>query len=119
MENKYNLDFYLTMEVVNNQLDTLEDELTGILKEDKMIEETKQIFTDKILHLEDILNIHLERGEYQLTCNQLVINEMMNILVNNVLPERDMDSLIEYVESLAEIKLIEEVTRFIDKYNNV
>lgn len=107
MSNKYNLDFYKTMEVANNYLDKIEDNIDDLRVDD-----------DMLLNLEDKLFMYLEKGEYQSVCDQLVMNEMVYILVREVLPTKELDYLTYYLEDMSEAQLIEEVTRVIDKYNN-
>ena len=54
MSNKYNLDFYKTMEVANNYLDKIEDNIDDLRVDD-----------DMLLNLEDKLFMYLEKGEYR------------------------------------------------------
>lgn len=123
MSNKYNIDFYETMINANEYFDDIEDLLTGAkeLLSDKP--ETWELFTsnivkdDDILYLEDQLNRYLEANDYQKVSDQLVINELTYILVREAIPENDLEYVTDYLCSMSEDKLIEDVTRIIDKYN--
>lgn len=123
--NKYNLNYYEAMENANEYLDMIEDNLATMKNElADNPEELEKMLTlmqedhETILQLTDMLYIHLEQNDYQNVCNQLVINDMFNILIKDVLPERDLGYLSNYLEEMSEEKLIEETTRFIEKYNN-
>ena len=125
MNNKFNLNYYEAMENANDYLDILEDNIETMkndLKDNP--EELEKVLTmmqedyETILQLEDMLYIHLEQNNYQGVCNQLVINDMFNILIKDVLPERDIAYLTDYLENMSEERLIEDTTRFIEKYNN-
>ena len=105
MNNKYNVDFYKTMEIANNYLDEIEDSIDEIRIDDEMI-----------YNLEDKLYMQLEKGNYQSVCDQLIVIEMTYILMRDVIPEKDMEFLTGYLEELSEAKLLNEVTRVIDKY---
>lgn len=123
MSNKYNIDFYETMINANEYFDDIEDLITGAkeLLGDKP--ETWELFTsnivkdDDILYLEDQLNRYLEANDYQKVSDQLVINELTYILVREAIPENDLEYVTDYLCSMSEDKLIEDVTRIIDKYN--
>lgn len=106
MDNKYNLDFYKTMEVANEYLDVIEDNINELNVDDEML-----------YNLEDKLFMYLERGDHQSVCNQLVMNEMIYILIRDVIPENDLEYISDYLESMSEAQLVEEVTRVIDNYN--
>ena len=125
MDNKFNLNYYETMENANEYLDIIEDNMEIIKNELKdSPEELENILTlmqkdvETILELDDKLYFHLEQNDYQGVCNQLVINDMFNILVKDALPERDLGYLNDYLVEMNEEKLIEYVTSFIEKYNN-
>ena len=45
------------------------------------------------------------------------MNEMIYILIRDVLPENDLEYISDYLESMSEAQLVEEVTRVIDNYN--
>jgi hypothetical protein len=124
MSNKYNIDFYETMINANEYFDDIEDLLTGAkeLLSDKP--ETWELFTSNIvkddqfiLYLEDQLNQYLEANDYQKVSDQLVINELVYILIRDAIPENDLGYVTDYLCSMSEDKLIEDVTRIIDKYN--
>ena len=125
MNNKFNLNYYEAMENANEYLDMIEDNLE-IMKNElaDSPEELEKVLTlmqedhETILQLTDMLYMHLEQNDYQNVCNQLVINDMFNILIKDALPERDLGYLSNYLEEMSEEKLIEETTRFIEKYNN-
>ena len=123
--NKYNLNYYETMENANEYLDMIEDNLETMKNElVDSPEELEKALTlmqedhETILQLNDMLYMYLEQNDYQNVCNQLVINDMFNILIKDALPERDLGYLSNYLEEMSEEKLIEETTRFIEKYNN-
>lgn len=123
--NKYNLNYYETMENANEYLDMIEDNLETMKNElVDSPEELEKVLTllqedhETILQLNDMLYMYLEQNDYQNVCNQLVINDMFNILIKDALPERDLGYLSNYLEEMSEEKLIEETTRFIEKYNN-
>lgn len=123
--NKYNLNYYETMENANEYLDMIEDNLETMKNElVDSPEELEKVLTlmqedhETILQLTDMLYMYLEQNDYQNVCNQLVINDMFNILIKDALPERDLGYLSNYLEEMSEEKLIEETTRFIEKYNN-
>lgn len=123
--NKYNLNYYETMENANEYLDMIEDNLETMKNElVDSPEELEKMLTllqedhETILQLTDMLYMYLEQNDYQNVCNQLVINDMFNILIKDALPERDLGYLSNYLEEMSEEKLIEETTRFIEKYNN-
>ena len=123
MSNKYDIDFYETMINANEYFDDIEDLITSAkeLLGDKP--ETWELFTsnivkdDDILYLEDQLNRYLEANDYQKVSDQLVINELTYILVRDAIPENDLEYVTDYLCSMSEDKLIEDVTRIIDKYN--
>ena len=125
MDNKFNLNYYEAMENANEYLDMIEDNLATMKNElvDNP-EELEKVLTlmqedyETMLQLDDMLYMHLEQNDYQNVCNQLVINDMFNILIKDALPERDLGYLSDYLEEMSEEKLIEETTRFIEKYNN-
>ena len=125
MDNKFNLNYYEAMENANEYLDMIEDNL-ATLKNELVYnpEELEKVLTlmqedyETMLQLDDMLYMHLEQNDYQNVCNQLVINDMFNILIKDALPERDLGYLSDYLEEMSEEKLIEETTRFIEKYNN-
>jgi hypothetical protein len=123
--NKYNLNYYEAMENANEYLDMIEDNLETMKNElVDSPEELEKMLTlmqedhETLLQLNDMLYMHLEQNDYQNVCNQLVINDMFNILIKDALPERDLGYLSDYLEEMSEEKLIEETTRFIEKYNN-
>jgi dGTP triphosphohydrolase len=125
MINKFNLNYYETMEIANEYLDVLEDNMTTLKNELKdNPEELNNILTlmqtdvETILELNDKLHFHLEQNEYQEVCNQLIINDMFNILIKDAIPDKDLGYLSDYLNEMDEEKLIDYVSRFIDRYNN-
>ena len=123
MNNKYNLDFYETMNIVSDFVDNIEDNLNSITKALKDQPEELEVIiqqmkedNDTILALEDKLNMFLETKQYQEVCNQLIINTAFYIYVRDVLPECDTEYLEGYLESLSEQMVINDVTNIIDKY---
>lgn len=122
--NKYNLNYYETMNNANEYFDILEDNIYMIKNElkdqpDELQNALYQMQTDydTLLELEDRLNIFLENNDYQMVCNQLVINEMYRILIKDALPDDDLEYISDYLDSITEYQLIEDVTNIIDKYN--
>lgn len=122
--NKYNLNYYETMNNANEYFDILEDNIYMIKNElkdqpDELQNVLYQMQTDydTLLELEDRLNIFLENNDYQMVCNQLVINEMYRILIKDALPDDDLEYISDYLDSITEYQLIEDVTNIIDKYN--
>ena len=124
MNNKYNLNYYETMEVANIWLDRMEDDIAYLQSKfkdnpeqlEKGLESMKTNY-ESILHFEDMLNLYLEIGDHQSVSNQLVMNEMLLMLIRDVLPDTDLSYIDDYLESISERQLIEDVTRIIDKYN--
>ena len=119
MDNKYNLDFYETMNMVNAHLDYLTDYLTDLRRyyenKESMIEAVMSIRDELVMEFEDKLNKYMEEESYQEVCYQLVTNEMFYMFINDVVPEDDITYLEDYVDSLSEEMLIEDVTEFIDR----
>lgn len=122
--NKYNLNYYETMNNANEYFDILEDNIYMIKNElkdqpDELQSVLYQMQTDydTLLELEDRLNIFLENNDYQMVCNQIVINEMYRILIKDALPDVDLEYISDYLDSITEYQLIEDVTNIIDKYN--
>lgn len=123
MNNKYNLDYYETMDVANEYLDRIEDELNIVLNKykgdsEKLEEALNKVKTnfEPILHSEDMLYLYLGSGDYQSVCNQLVMREMLNIFYRDALPEQDLGYISDYLEEISERQLIEDVTDLIDDY---
>jgi hypothetical protein len=122
--NKYNLNYYETMNNANEYFDILEDNIYMIKSElkdqpDELQNVLYQMQTDydTLLELEDRLNVFLENNNYQMVCNQIVINEMYRILIKDALPDDDLEYILDYLDSITEYQLIEDVTHIIDKYN--
>lgn len=122
--NKYNLNYYETMNNANEYFDILEDNIYTVKAElkdkpDELQNVLYQMQTDyeTLLELEDRLNIFLENNNYQMVCNQIVINEMYRILIKDALPDDDLEYISDYLDSITEYQLIEDVTNIIDKYN--
>jgi hypothetical protein len=123
MNNKYNLDYYETMDVANEYLDRIEDEFNMVLnkykgdseKLEEALNKVKNNF-EPILHSEDMLYLYLDSGDYQSVCNQLVMREMLNIFYRDALPEQDLGYISDYLEEISERQLIEDVTDLIDGF---
>ena len=123
MNNKYNLDYYETMEVANEYLDRIEDDLNTVLnkykgdseKLEEALNKVKNNF-EPILHSEDMLYLYLDSGDYQSVCNQLVMREMLTIFYRDALPEQDLGYISDYLEDISESQLIEDVTDLIDDF---
>ena len=123
MKNKYNLDYYETMDVANEYLDRIEDEFNMVLNKykgdsEKLEEALNKVKTnfEPILHSEDMLYLYLDSGDYQSVCNQLVMREMLNIFYRDAIPEQDLGYISDYLEDISESQLIEDVTDLIDKF---
>ena len=123
MNNKYNLDYYETMDVANEYLDRIEDEFNIVLNKykgdsEKLEEVLNKVKTnfEPILHSEDMLYLYLGSGDYQSVCNQLVMREMLNIFYRDALPEQDLGYISDYLEDISESQLIEDVTDLIDNF---
>ena len=123
MNNKYNLDYYETMDVANEYLDRIEDEFNMVLnkykgdseKLEEALNKVKNNF-EPILHSEDMLYLYLDSGDYQSVCNQLVMREMLNIFYRDAIPEQDLGYISDYLEDISESQLIEDVTDLIDNF---
>jgi hypothetical protein len=123
MNNKYNLDYYETMDVANEYLDRIEDEFNMVLnkykgdseKLEEALNKVKNNF-EPILHSEDMLYLYLDSGDYQSVCNQLVMREMLNIFYRDAIPEQDLGYISDYLEEISERQLIEDVTDLIDGF---
>lgn len=115
MNNKYNLDFYIVTECMNNYLDLLEDnynkEYKAFIGNAEVIEELKQ---DKYL-LDNIVKHYIRTGRYQEAFNTLMVNTMYGMFISNVMEkDGDMDYIIDYVDSIDEDLLITDVTDYFD-----
>jgi hypothetical protein len=125
MENKYNLDFNLAMDSVNDYYDVIEDNMYTIKKE----------FKDNPEHLEVILNqmkndsetmddlekkalVYLIEGDHQSFLEQLLLNDIYMVFIEEVLPGDDLSILEFYIESFNEEEIINEVNMIIDSYLN-
>ena len=106
------------LDMIEDNLETMKNELVDSPEELEKMLTLMQEDHETILQLTDMLYMYLEQNDYQNVCNQLVINDMFNILIKDALPERDLGYLSNYLEEMSEEKLIEETTRFIEKYNN-
>ena len=124
MQNKYGIDFYETMDVANSYLDLLEDNINSL--KNKYIDKPEKLENelncmkndyDKVYHFEDLLYVYLDAQDYQSVANQLVMIDMLHAMMRDVLPSTDLSDLSDYLESLSERQLIDEVTRVIDKFN--
>ena len=123
MNNKYNLDYYETMDVANEYLDRIEDEFNMVLnkykgdseKLEEALNKVKNNF-EPILHSEDMLYLYLDSGDYQSVCNKLVMREMLNIFYRDAIPEQDLGYISDYLEDISESQLIEDVTDLIDNF---
>ena len=123
MNNKYNLDYYETMDVANEYLDRIEDELNMVLnkykgdseKLEEALNKVKNNF-EPILYSEDMLYLYLDSRDYQSVCNQLLMREMLNIFYKDALPEQDLGYISDYLEDISESQLIEDVTDLIDNF---
>lgn len=123
MNNKYELDFYETMLVANEYFDRLEDEMEELVtkyktqpdKLEKIIEQVRSNH-EPLYHADDLMHIYLNSGDYQSVCNQTVIREIVYMFYRDVLPETQLDYIDDYLQSITEAQLIEDVTELIDNY---
>lgn len=122
--NKYNLDFYESMEVANGYMDKLDDELHELKdscknepeKLEYKLYEFKEEYTREIFNFEEMIDVYLETKDYQSVCNTLVLYSMLEIMLKG--NEINMSEVEDYLESISEEMLIYDTITVIDRYNN-
>ena len=122
--NKYNLDFYESMEVANGYMDKLDDELHELKdscknepeKLEYKLYEFKEEYTREIFNFEEMIDVYLEMKDYQSVCNTLVLYSMLEIMLRG--NEIDISEVEDYLESISEEMLIYDTITIIDRYNN-
>ena len=131
MENKYNLDFYESMEVANGYLDKLYDELHELKdscknepeKLEYKLYEFKEEYTREKNNFEEMIDVYLETKDYQSVGNMLVLYSILEIMLGG--NEIDMSEAEDYLESLYEEMFIYDIPHsisitmaVIDRHNN-
>ena len=122
--NKYNLDFYESMEVANGYMDKLDDELHELKdscknepeKLEYKLYEFKEEYTRELFNFEEMIDVYLETKDYQSVCNTLVLYSMLEIMLKG--NEINMSEVEDYLESISEEMLIYDTITVIDRYNN-
>ena len=122
--NKYNLDFYESMEVANGYMDKLDDELHELKdscknepeKLENKLYEFKEKYTREKFNFEEMIDVYLETKDYQSVCNTLVLYSMLEIMLRG--NEIDTSEVEDYLESISEEMLIYDTITVIDRYNN-
>ena len=113
MENKYNLDFNLAMDNVNDYYDVIEDNMNIIKKELKDNPEHLEVVLNQMKNdsetmddLEKKALVYLIEGDYQSFFEQLLLNDIYMVFIEF------------YIESFNEEEIINEVNMIIDSYLN-
>ena len=126
--NKYNLDFYESMEVANGYMDKLDDEIHELKESCKnepekleyKLYEFKEEYTRELFNFEEMVDIYLSRKGCllapQSVCNILVLYSMLEIMLRG--NEIDITEVEEYLESISEEMLIYDTITVIDRHNN-
>ena len=125
MENKYNLDFNLAMDNVNDYYDVIEDNMNIIKKELKDNPEHLEVVLNQMKNdsetmddLEKKALVYLIEGDYQSFFEQLLLNDIYMVFIEEILPGDDLSLLEFYIESFNEEEIINEVNMIIDSYLN-
>lgn len=125
MENKYNLDFNLAMDNVNDYYDVIEDNMNAIKKELKDNPEHLEVILNEMKNdsetmddLEKKALVYLIEGDYQSFLEQLLLNDIYMVFIEEVLPGDDLSLLEFYIESFNEEEIIYKVNMIIDSYLN-
>lgn len=108
MMNKYNLDFYKSMEIANRYKDKLYDELHELKdlfknepeKMEYKLYEFKEKYIREKNNFEEMIDVYLETKDYQSVGNTLVLFSMLEIMLRN--NEIDMAGVEDYLESMYE-----------------
>lgn len=125
MENKYNLDFNLAMDNVNDYYDVIEDNMNIIKKELKDNPEHLEVVLNQMKNdsetmddLEKKALVYLIEGDHQSFFEQLLLNDIYTVFIEEILPGDDLSLLEFYIESFNEEEIINEVNMIIDSYLN-
>lgn len=125
MENKYNLDFNLAMDNVNDYYDVIEDNMNIIKKELKDNPEHLEVVLNQMKNdsetmdnLEKKALVYLIEGDHQSFFEQLLLNDIYMVFIEEILPGDDLSLLEFYIESFNEEEIINEVNMIIDSYLN-
>ena len=125
MKNKYNLDFNLAMDNVNDYYDVIEDNMNAIKKELKDNPEHLEVILNQMKNdsenmddLEKKALVYLIEGDHQSFLEQLLLNDIYMVFIEDVLPGDDLSLLEFYIESFNEEEIINEVNMIIDSYLN-
>ena len=125
MENKYNLDFNLAMDNVNDYYDVIEDNMNIIKKELKDNPEHLEVVLNQMKNdsetmddLEKKALVYLIEGDYQSFFEQLLLNDIYMVFIEEILPGDDLSLLEFYIESFNEEEILNEVNMIIDSYLN-
>lgn len=125
MKNKYNLDFNLAMDNVNDYYDVIEDNMYTIKKELKDNPEHLEVILNQMKNdsenmddLEKKALVYLIEGDHQSFLEQLLLNDIYMVFIEDVLPGDDLSLLEFYIESFNEEEIINEVNMIIDSYLN-
>lgn len=125
MENKYNLDFNLAMDNVNDYYDVIEDNMNAIKKELKDNPEHLEVILNEMKNDSETMNdlekkalVYLIEGDYQSFLEQLLLNDIYMVFIEEVLPGDDLSLLEFYIESFNEEEIIYKVNMIIDSYLN-
>ena len=110
--NKYNLDYYKSMEIVNRYKDKLYDELHGLKdlyknepeKLEYKLYEFKEKYTREKNNFEGMIDVYLETKDYQSVCNMLVLYSMLEIMLRD--NEINMAGVEDYLELISEEMLM-------------
>lgn len=115
MNNKYNLDFYEAMVCMNEYLDLLEDSYNAYYKDNVNETVIEQMKSDGVV-LESMTEKYLELEEYQKAFNSLVTSVLYSMFINEVLAKKsDLSYLIDYVDSIDEEMMINDVTEYFNQ----
>lgn len=125
MKNKYNLDFNLAMDNVNDYYDVIEDNMNAIKKELKDNPEHLEVILNEMKNdsetmddLEKKALVYLIEGDHQSFLEQLLLNDIYMVFIEEVLPGDDLSLLEFYIESFNEEEIIYKVNMIIDSYLN-
>lgn len=125
MKNKYNLDFNLAMDNVNDYYDVIEDNMNAIKKELKDNPEHLEVILNEMKNdsetmddLEKKALVYLIEGDHQSFLEQLLLNDIYMVFIEEILPGDDLSLLEFYIESFNEEEIIYKVNMIIDSYLN-
>ena len=112
MMNKYNLDFYKSMEIANRYKDKLYDELHELKdlfknepeKMEYKLYEFKEKYIREKNNFEEMIDVYLETKDYQSVGNTLVLFSMLEIMLRD--NEINMAGVEDYLELISEEMLM-------------